>query len=94
MAKAALSKVKEKAIPEDHPVALPVYSAPDPQEIARLAYSYWEARGRKDGSADEDWLQAERELASRQAALSGRPSPQSEVSAGQAFATRAGGRLQ
>ncbi len=31
-------------------------------EIARLAYSYWEARGRTGGSALEDWLRAEREL--------------------------------
>jgi hypothetical protein len=34
-------------------------------EIARLAYSYWEARGRKDGNALEDWLRAERELNAR-----------------------------
>ena len=32
------------------------------QEIARLAYSYWEARGCRGGSAEEDWLRAEREL--------------------------------
>jgi hypothetical protein len=31
-------------------------------EIARLAYSYWEARGREHGSELEDWLRAEREL--------------------------------
>jgi hypothetical protein len=31
-------------------------------EIARLAYSYWEARGRLGGSATDDWLRAEREL--------------------------------
>ena len=38
--------------------------APEPrrQEIARLAYSYWEARGCEGGSAEEDWLRAEREL--------------------------------
>jgi len=32
------------------------------EEIARLAYSYWEARGCQGGSADEDWLRAEQEL--------------------------------
>jgi hypothetical protein len=32
------------------------------EEIARLAYSHWEARGRQHGSADEDWFRAEREL--------------------------------
>jgi len=31
-------------------------------EIARLAYCYWEARGRQEGSAAEDWFRAEREL--------------------------------
>jgi hypothetical protein len=35
---------------------------PDRQGIARLAYSYWEARGRQHGSELEDWLRAEREL--------------------------------
>jgi hypothetical protein len=32
------------------------------QQIAALAYSYWEARGRQGGSALEDWLRAESEL--------------------------------
>jgi len=31
-------------------------------ETARLAYSYWEARGGTRGSAEEDWDRAEREL--------------------------------
>jgi hypothetical protein len=35
---------------------------PDAAEIARLAYSYWEARGRQGGSPEQDWLRAEREL--------------------------------
>jgi hypothetical protein len=35
---------------------------PDRQEIARLAYSYWEARGGQNGSELEDWVRAEREL--------------------------------
>jgi hypothetical protein len=30
--------------------------------IARLAYSYWEARGFTGGSPEQDWLCAEREL--------------------------------
>ena len=34
----------------------------DRAEVARLAYSYWEARGFVGGSAEEDWLRAEREL--------------------------------
>jgi len=32
------------------------------EAIAGLAYSYWEARGRQDGSAEEDWLRAEAEI--------------------------------
>jgi hypothetical protein len=34
-------------------------------EIAKLAYTYWEARGRQHGLAIEDWLRAERELHAR-----------------------------
>jgi hypothetical protein len=39
----------------------------DPNEIARLAYSYWEARGCQGGSPEEDWRRAEQELRSRSA---------------------------
>jgi Protein of unknown function (DUF2934) len=35
---------------------------PTHEEIAALAYSYWEARGRQHGSALQDWLRAEDEL--------------------------------
>lgn len=31
-------------------------------DIARLAYSYWEARNRQQGFAEEDWIRAERDL--------------------------------
>ena len=31
-------------------------------KIARLAYSYWEARGYQHGSAEEDWYRAEGEI--------------------------------
>ena len=37
-------------------------SRPQHEEIARLAYAYWEARGRHTGTALDDWLRAEREL--------------------------------
>jgi len=36
----------------------------DRESIARLAYSYWEARGFAGGSAEEDWLRAEEEIRS------------------------------
>jgi hypothetical protein len=45
------------------PVALAVTSVePSFEDISRLAYSYWEARGFQGGSPEEDWLRAEREL--------------------------------
>jgi len=37
----------------------------DTEAIAHLAYSFYEARGYAGGSAEEDWLRAERELLSR-----------------------------
>jgi hypothetical protein len=37
-------------------------SEPTPEEIAQLAYSYWEARGGQGGSAEEDWIRAEESL--------------------------------
>jgi len=35
---------------------------PAPDEIARLAYHFYEMRGRRDGQDLDDWLTAEREL--------------------------------
>ena len=35
---------------------------PSPGEIARLAYQFYEMRGRRDGHDVDDWLSAEREL--------------------------------
>lgn len=37
-------------------------SDPTFEEIAQMAYSYWEARGYQGGSSEEDWLRAEQEL--------------------------------
>lgn len=44
-------------------------SAPDPEEIARLAYRSWQERGCPIGSPEEDWYRAERELRQRVVAL-------------------------
>ena len=33
--------------------------------VARLAYSYWEARGYQGGSPEADWLRAEQELSAK-----------------------------
>jgi hypothetical protein len=41
----------------DNPVPQPGHDA-----IAKLAFLYWEERGYEGGSAEEDWLRAEREL--------------------------------
>ena len=38
------------------------------EEIAALAYTYWEARGFQQGSPEEDWLRAEAELRSQTSA--------------------------
>ena len=44
------------------PSAAPLTVGPTQDEIAKLAYSYWEARGYTGGSPDEDWIRAEQEL--------------------------------
>jgi hypothetical protein len=35
-------------------------------QVAALAYSYWEARGYQGGSPEEDWFRAKRELHERE----------------------------
>jgi hypothetical protein len=32
------------------------------EQIAKIAYGYWEARGFQPGSPEQDWLRAEREF--------------------------------
>jgi len=58
-------RVKHTAPPAEKPLEPAVTAAvcePSADEIARLAYSYWEARGYAGGSPEEDWLRAQREL--------------------------------
>ncbi len=43
------------------------------EQIAQLAYSYWEARGRLPGNPDEDWLRAEQEILRRLKKDDGKP---------------------
>jgi hypothetical protein len=60
------------------PPGVAVTTAPEPvqtfsseqfqQEIASLAYRFWEDRGRTVGDPLEDWLKAEREVQARLAA--------------------------
>lgn len=58
------SAVKERsksAIAPSSAAAAPV-SKPVFEDVAQLAYSYWEARGYQGGSSEQDWLRAEQEL--------------------------------
>ena len=43
----------------ESPISNPAF-----EEIAQLAYCYWEARGYQGGSPEHDWLRAEHELRS------------------------------
>jgi hypothetical protein len=45
----------------------PAVCEPTREEIAALAYSYWEARGYRSGDPAADWLRAEREIRARAA---------------------------
>jgi hypothetical protein len=58
--------------PVSEPEVLPVASAAvvmpaevNQDAVARLAYSFWEARGFQGGSPEADWLRAEQELSAR-----------------------------
>ena len=56
------SSSTDTVVPAD---AAPITFGTEPpafDDIARLAYSYWEARGYQGGSPEEDWLRAEQEL--------------------------------
>jgi hypothetical protein len=57
-------RAKHSASPAEKPShsAAAAVCEPSPDDIARLAYSFWEARGYAGGSSEEDWLRAEREL--------------------------------
>jgi hypothetical protein len=70
--------MEEKSVPAAAPAdapfsdpsvqSTPEDSTPEQDEIARLAYSYWEARGGGDGLAEDDWYRAESELKAARAA--------------------------
>jgi hypothetical protein len=54
--------------PEPLPPSSPAFykepgsTSADESDIAVLAYQFWEERGRLEGSPEEDWYRAEREL--------------------------------
>jgi len=60
------SSTSQTAPPNSEP-AVDGEAVTDREAVARLAYSYWEARGFTGGSAEEDWLRAEQELRSGRA---------------------------
>ena len=65
------SRVKHTALSGEvstEPPAASVVYEPSREEIAQLAYLYWESRGYEGGSPEEDWLRAEQELRLRAAA--------------------------
>jgi hypothetical protein len=61
-------KHRNSAVTERSETAIASSSAASPtsspmfDQVAQLAYSYWEARGCEGGSSEEDWLRAEQEL--------------------------------
>lgn len=54
-----------KSVTHSKTAAAPVAAAPIAasahEEIAKMAYAFWESRGYQHGSAEQDWLRAERE---------------------------------
>lgn len=68
MAKAAHSKRHDERIHVDSTPAIAESAtrAPGHEEVARLAYLHWEARGFQGGSPEEDWFRAEEELKRQQ----------------------------
>src|SRR3954463_6242791 len=57
----AVAPVEEGFLPVTIVESEAVYT-PSYDEIANLAYSYWEARGCQGGCPEEDWVRAEQEL--------------------------------
>ena len=63
--KHAPAKRKTNPAVENSPSTEVVSKTPTLEEIAQLAYSYWESRGYQGGSPEEDWLRAEQEIRQR-----------------------------
>ena len=58
--------IPRRVVPVAETVEAEIVELPQ-DEIALLAYSYWEERGRPEGSPEEDWYRAETELRKRRA---------------------------
>lgn len=62
-AKAAVKPDRAEA--KNHQPTVAKDAACEHEEIAALAHSYWEARGRQGGSPEEDWFRAVEEVRRR-----------------------------
>jgi hypothetical protein len=67
--KTAASRRLRRSTAEPAVSRLADIAAPTHEQIAHLAYSYWEARGFQGGSSEEDWLRAEQELLAHASAV-------------------------
>ncbi len=79
------SAVDQKHYPEQNEVEIEPSEAdslPSHDQIAVKAFELWQARGCPDGSAEQDWLQAEAELQEEAA------SHPLQISAGAALSSR------
>jgi len=56
---------QEAVAPQAETAAPVAVYVPSNEEIAKLAYSYWESRGCQGGCPEEDWIRAEAELRNR-----------------------------
>ena len=63
----AVSEPDMTVAPVAQAVAIVSLYEPSHEEVAALAYSFWEARGCQGGSPDEDWALAEQQLRHRTA---------------------------
>ncbi len=71
--KMAVSPSGEADRPEDSAPNAAESATPTHEEVARLAYDYWEARGRPLGSPEEDWFRAEQDVLMEQLVWGRRP---------------------
>jgi hypothetical protein len=62
----AQQATKQATVAEGKPQ--PAAAGPGREQIAALAYQLWEARGCPEGTPEEDWFNAEKELAAKSAA--------------------------
>ena len=63
----AVTRVKRAAKTAADPTVkiTAAFAEPTREEVAALAYSYWESRGCQGGTPHEDWVRAELELLAR-----------------------------